>query len=458
MKSLYQAAAFYLFFSGLCFCGTANVRAQSIARTTLFKKQSLNELRNQDPGPGENSFQTITLTPVYHNPLIPDNSIEQQNRSILAKQGMLPGQSRNEEPSNELGREIKQDALKQKKTRLLAAQKSFQDSFQGFLTLDPDNFSITKAIYLCESAWYDQPPSFDEFEKAIRSRADLAKLILKKEGLNARDNIALNYAIQKLYTTDNRFIDQRTKRMVTIPKLGYDFEDFMGEKNWSNMFVTKLLFFGKGQCHSLPLLYLAMAEHLGAKAYLSLSPEHSFIQFFDKNGYRYNFETTNGNLVTHTWLMQSTFINATALKNRTYLDTLSPKQLYAQLLSDLLQNYTNKLGHDETTMQITERILAIDPDNVAARMTQANYNTFVVREQLKKAGYPSMDQIANYPEVNRAYQNMLKSYELIEQTGFQEMPKEDYQRWLKTVEQEKEKQKNLEIQQQLKKKIEKVRK
>ncbi len=160
-----------------------------------------------------------------------------------------------------------------------------------------------------------------------------------------------------------------------LPKINYDFNDFFGEKNWSNMFVTKLLITGKGQCHSMPLLYLALAEKLSAKAYLSLSPQHSFIQCFNENGYRYNFETTNGNFVNQTWLMQSSYINATALKNKTYLDTLSNRELYAQLLSDLLQNYSSKVGYDEFSEQLTNHILAINPKNLVAIMMQANYNT-----------------------------------------------------------------------------------
>ena len=119
----------------------------------------------------------------------------------------------------------------------------------------------------------------------------------------------------------------------------------------------------------MPLQYLAIAEQLGAKAYLSLSPEHSFMQYFDETGYRYNFETTNGNLVNQTWLMQSNYINATALKNKTYLDTLSNKQLYAQLLSDLLHNYTEKVGYDEFSEQLTEQILALNPKNLGAITT-----------------------------------------------------------------------------------------
>lgn len=423
---------------------------QSIAKTTLFKRQSLDDLRRQNPAPSHTSFQTVAITPAYHNPLATDNAIEQQNRIMLAQHGMLPGQTSSQKEYNDIREELRQDEIKEKRDQLLLAQRKFLNSFQAFLSLNPDSFSITRAVYTAESAWYDNPPPFKDFENAIQARADLVKLILQKEGLDRYNNLALNYAIQKLYRSDNQFLDKRTRKIISIPRLGYDFNDFMGEKNWSNMFVTKLLSTGKGQCHSLPLLYLAIAEKLGAKAYLSLSPEHSFIQFFDKNGHRYNFETTNGNLVTHAWLMQSTYINATALKNRTYLDTLSSRQLYAQLLSDLLQTYINKLGLDEAAMQITGKILSIDPGNVAALMTQANYHTFVTTQKLKQAGYPSVDKLESYPDVYQAYQAMQKSYELVEQTGFQEMPKEDYQRWLKTVEEEKKKQKNLEAQLRLK--------
>ena len=284
------------------------------------------------------------------------------------------------------------------------------------------------------------------------------KQILKREGINTNSNVAKNYGIQKLYKQDNNFINPKTKQTFTAPKITYDFNDPYGEKNWSNMFLTKLLGTGKGQCHSMPLLYLAIAEQLGAKAYLSLSPEHSFIQYFNENGYRYNFETTNGNLVNQTWLMQSNYINATALKNKTYLDTLSSRQLYAQLLSDLLQNYTGKVGYDNFSQQLTQQILAINPKNIAALMSQANFNTFIARDELKAVGNPSAIEIPNYPKANQAYQNMLQSYQLIDEQGFQDMPKEAYQQWLRTIETEKKKQENQEIQKRMKAEIEMLKK
>ena len=442
--------------------GLTSIYGQSISRQTLFSKKSIAELTQHPPTPQQQKFQEITTTPVVinnYNPILGNSSIEQQNRIILQQKSMLPGQSNQQQRKlQNLKQEMRQDEIEADKAAYIAKMKPFQNSLNEFLKMNPDSFSITKAIYLTESAWYDKPPTYQQFENAIKQRADLVKQILKREGINTNSNVAKNYGIQKLYKQDNNFINPKTKQTFTAPKITYDFNDPYGEKNWSNMFLTKLLGTGKGQCHSMPLLYLAIAEQLGAKAYLSLSPEHSFIQYFNENGYRYNFETTNGNLVNQTWLMQSNYINATALKNKTYLDTLSSRQLYAQLLSDLLQNYTGKVGYDNFSQQLTQQILAINPKNIAALMSQANFNTFIARDELKAVGNPSAIEIPNYPKANQAYQNMLQSYQLIDEQGFQDMPKEAYQQWLRTIETEKKKQENQEIQKRMKAEIEMLKK
>jgi hypothetical protein len=121
---------------------------------------------------------------------------------------------------------------------------------------------------------------------------------LKRENLNTKNNTALNYGIMKLYQQNNNYYDKKTKQSYSVKPFRYDFEDFRGEKDYTKMFTIKMLSTGKGQCHSMPLNYLMIAEQLGAKAYLSLAPQHSFIQFADNNNNMMSFETTNGNLVS----------------------------------------------------------------------------------------------------------------------------------------------------------------
>ncbi len=53
---------------------------------------------------------------------------------------------------------------------------------------------------------------------------------------------------------------------------------------------------------------------------------------------------------------------------------------------------------------------------------------------------------------------MLQSYDRIDQTGYQDMPKDEYQRWLKSVEMEKKKDENKQVQQRMKAEVEMLKK
>jgi hypothetical protein len=78
------------------------------------------------------------------------------------------------------------------------------------------------------------------------------KEILKQEKLSTNDNLAKNYAIRQLYSHKTQAADKRTHSIKTINPYQYDFEDFRGDKDWTKMFVTKLLLTGKAnaiQCH-----------------------------------------------------------------------------------------------------------------------------------------------------------------------------------------------------------------
>src|SRR5690606_40795390 len=67
------------------------------------------------------------------------------------------------------------------------------------------------------------------------------------------------------------------------------------------------------QCHSLPLLYLILAEEMNAKAWMALAPQHAYIVFESDKGL-INFETTNGHLVDDEWIMKSGFISTNSIK------------------------------------------------------------------------------------------------------------------------------------------------
>jgi hypothetical protein len=222
----------------------------------------------------------------------------------------------------------------------------------------------------------------------------------------------------------------------------YDFEDFMGKQDYQKMFVSKLLLQHSGQCHSMPLLYLLLAEELKAKAWLSYSPNHSFIKFMVK-GKMQNYETTNGHFTTDAFALQSGFIKAEALANKVYLDTLSKKQLIAHCLMDLALGYEHKYGFNEFSLKCANLALKHYPQNITALMTKANYYNALlgyVAKQSKEKQLPNVS-FGDIPQIYDIYNKMKQAQKDLDDIGFAEMPEEAYKNWLKGVNKEAEKSK-----------------
>lgn len=362
--------------------------------------------------------------------------------------------------TEEVKREIRNLQFEFERSKNVNFTDAYSKSFGQFLQLNPDSFSVTRAVFLSENPWYGASgKSYKQFKEGIKKWSEVARQILKREKLKETNSLSVNYAIQKLYSQSNNFYDSLSKQTYTIEKLKYDFDDFWGDKEWSKMFVTKLLKEGSGQCTSLPELYLCLAEELNAKAYLSLSPNHSFIQFFDEQGHRYNFETTNGNLVTHNFHMQCGYINATALKNRMYLDTLSSRKLYAQILGNMLLGYSTRVPRfDMLANKMTQKILSIDSNNIIGLSTLANIHRYNVDQLSKAANNPPEKEFSEYPRLNAEFQ-LFKIYEhKLEELGFQEMPAQAYELWLKSVEREKQNEQIRQEQKRIEKQIKQFKK
>ncbi|MDQ0110355.1 hypothetical protein J2T02_005505 [Chitinophaga terrae (ex Kim and Jung 2007)] len=120
--------------------------------------------------------------------------------------------------------------------------------------------SFKEAVFIVENTFYDNSISFEEADKRIQILVSLAKNWMKFNPLkNYRfedsATVEKNYAIYKLLK-DTIFIKTRSED-TTFAHLPYtyDFDDFFAKKDWSKMFVLKLLAKHNGNCHSFPFLY-----------------------------------------------------------------------------------------------------------------------------------------------------------------------------------------------------------
>jgi hypothetical protein len=238
----------------------------------------------------------------------------------------------------------------------------------------------------------------------------------------------------------------KSKKIKHLP-FKYDFEDCMGEHDWTKQFVAKTLATNSGQCHSLPLLYLILAEEIGAKAQLSCLPNHSFIKFQDDNGIYYNIELSNGMMTTDAFLMQTGYITTEAIQNKIFLQPLNEQQLLSRNLSDLASGYLRKNCYDAFVATIIEKSLEIDPNNISAHTLKSNHLTYrfqyvAAQLNLNERNYRYI--IEQYPKAKQFLIERNKQYEFIDKMGYNSIAMEEYKKFLEILQQAKQEDKNQE--------------
>jgi len=205
--------------------------------------------------------------------------------------------------------------------------------------------SIKDAYFYAEQAYGGLQLDYDEFNKTIqKNKAYILQWLIERK-LDINDPEVLHYGIQQfmsdtLWVTvddpDNVF--GSSHKVAHLP-FTYDFIDYSSTKDRRNYFVTKTLATGTGQCHTLPVTYLILAEALGVDAYMSLNPDHSFIRYQNNRGTWLNYETTIGRFMPDQIYLDMMPTMAEAYRNNAYIRSLSKQQQLATVLIDLANPY-----------------------------------------------------------------------------------------------------------------------
>src|SRR6185312_10403367 len=168
---------------------------------------------------------------------------------------------------------------------LIAHKQSYHFAYSKIMGMleGKEPISFKKAVFLMEDAYLSGRLSYNEYNSQISKIADSLRQLIKERHFE-KYKTAGNWAAFT-YMTDS------------IPSnnfkpYGYDFYNFLPERDPTVSFVTKLLRTGKGNCNSLPELYKILAEEIDATAYLALAPLHCYIKHQDENGKWVNLEMT----------------------------------------------------------------------------------------------------------------------------------------------------------------------
>ena len=355
---------------------------------------------------GMNRLQSQTNPNIMPNPL--DNLYSDgQDRIRRQSQQIIAEVERNEQIQAQQQNQLNADIAEFNSNHInyslpgygqIESTKYYREVFEKLNQTDPNNFSIRDLNFQIENAFYENQKDKAEFDKIIKNIGEFITAKMKEQHYNPNSNSDKNFMLFQFFA-DTLQLKDGTEHLP----FKYDFEDYIGDKDYSKMFVSKLLATQTGQCHSMPLLYLILAEEINAEAYLAYSPNHSYIRFPADSGKWYDIELTNGMFSTPSYVLNSGFIKSEALQNKIYMQSLSNKQLLSQLYTDLAGGYIAKYGYDEFSATVIAKALELYPNNIFANLTKANIDINRLQYVIQQLGIdPNIEEdrnkIRNYPQ------------------------------------------------------------
>jgi len=298
--------------------------------------------------------------------------------------------------------------------------------------------NLKRAVFVTENAYYGNQYIYDEFSDALKEDVRLIDLKIDEEKLDREDNITKNMMIFR-YIVDTLRIKDKKNTYAHLP-ITYNYDDYESKKSFDSHFVIKLMQSGKGQCVSMPMYYLLLAEEISANAYLSYSPKHTFIKIQNENEVWYNLELTCKGILSDAHYMNNSYIKAEALRNRIYLEPMDKKNVIASMLIELAGSYYTKYGLDDFYLKCAETALQYMDNQSSGLLLKAAYQTRLTLFLAHLLDAKNPEEIKEKsPEAYKHHERMLALYKQVDDTGYEELPNEIYADWLGYIEGERKK-------------------
>lgn len=313
----------------------------------------------------------------------------------------------------------------------------------GMLT-DDIPLSFKDAVFSTEAAYYGGTLNLETLNKEYGLLLNLVENISKSNlityaGKDA-ETVTKHAAIFKVLT-DTIIVPVNDSLAYTHTPYTYNFDDPLGQKEWSKMFVCNLLETGKGNCHSMPYLYKILAEDMNVPCHLAFAPNHIYIKLFSESKGWYNTELTSATFPIDAWIIASGYVTIDAIRNGLYMDTLSTKQSVAHCLVDLAHGYQNKYGKEnpEFVIKCCNTALQYHPTNVSALITKAEAQKYYIHSLMKAKNLQKPEQLFADQNIKEMYSEMESIYVDLYKSGYRRMPEEMYMQWLGILNKEPEK-------------------
>lgn len=198
----------------------------------------------------------------------------------------------------------------------------------------------------------------------------IASLIISKDIFPDLDVNAYSAKIDNMVSSARNLTkgstdpDYRIRALNTylfkVEGIQYDFADPYG-KNIKNRYINGILDGKKGNCVSMPILYLAVAQRLGYPVYAVGAPDHLFLRYLDPNFREQNIEVTGGGgYVSNEKYIIDFQISEKGIKSGSYLKAMTHRELLADIITSNAV-YWGRHGNIKKAIRYLERCYKISP-------------------------------------------------------------------------------------------------
>jgi regulator of sirC expression with transglutaminase-like and TPR domain len=124
--------------------------------------------------------------------------------------------------------------------------------------------------------------------------------------------------------------------------------DHAGLKNLRVKLISHYLETRLGNCVSMPILFLILADKLGLDVALALAPVHLFLRYRDPDGRVTNLEATAGALpARNLWMRQERNVPDRGVKSGFYMRSLSRREGVAAMALTVVEHLMNRRRFEE---------------------------------------------------------------------------------------------------------------
>lgn len=152
---------------------------------------------------------------------------------------------------------------------------------------------------------------------------------------------------------------------------GYDLSDPFGGQPGSKLLSTYVRT-RKGNCVSMPTLFLIVADRMGLKVGLGAAPLHLFVRYTDPAGMDHNLEATSGAHEARTeWYRQNLPMTDRAIASGIYMRTLSRRETVAAMATSVMDFLLAGRRYQEA-IDVADAILAASPRDAYAMVKKGS--------------------------------------------------------------------------------------